>query len=66
MTYEPKLTPPIRQTQEADDTVVVVTVDKVWTCKGELLKTDNRGDKLKDICLSFALYKLLRAEVRRR
>ncbi|XP_025879461.1 uncharacterized protein [Oryza sativa Japonica Group] len=60
MTYEPKLTPPIRQTQEADDTVVVVTVDKVWTCKGELLKTDNRGDKLKDICLSFALCKLLR------
>uniref|UniRef100_A0A0E0CV14 DUF4220 domain-containing protein n=1 Tax=Oryza meridionalis TaxID=40149 RepID=A0A0E0CV14_9ORYZ len=60
MTYEPKLTPPIRQAQEADDTVVVVTVDKVWTCKGELLKTDNRGDKLKDICLSFALCKLLR------
>lgn len=48
--YEEKLTP-------ASDTV---TVAKVWRCKGELLKSMNGSDKLKDVCLSFALCKLLR------
>ncbi|KAL6902334.1 hypothetical protein ACP4OV_005210 [Aristida adscensionis] len=47
--YEAKLTP-------ARDTV---TVAKVWECQGELLAS-TRGEELKDVCLSFALCKLLR------
>ncbi|KAL6649186.1 hypothetical protein ACP70R_013410 [Stipagrostis hirtigluma subsp. patula] len=40
-----------------------VTVAKVWECKGQLLdttKSNTLGDELKDVCLSFALCKLLR------
>ncbi|KAF8032160.1 hypothetical protein BT93_D1171 [Corymbia citriodora subsp. variegata] len=40
----------------------VITVEKVWACKGWLLSS-SEGDldgKLKDICLSYALYLLLR------
>ncbi|KAF8032255.1 hypothetical protein BT93_D1245 [Corymbia citriodora subsp. variegata] len=40
----------------------VITVEKVWACKGRLLSS-SEGDldgKLKDICLSYALYLLLR------
>uniref|UniRef100_J3LJV6 DUF4220 domain-containing protein n=1 Tax=Oryza brachyantha TaxID=4533 RepID=J3LJV6_ORYBR len=48
--YEAKLEP------EAD----TVTVAKVWTCKGDLLECKKYGDRLKDVCLSFALCKLLR------
>lgn len=55
--YEAKYKP-------AEDTV---TVAKVWRCPGELLKSssnalpgDKRKDELKDVCLSFALCKLLR------
>ncbi|XP_030441860.1 uncharacterized protein LOC115664055 [Syzygium oleosum] len=39
----------------------VVTVEKVWTCQGWLLSSTGGDEdgKLKDICLSFSLYKLL-------
>ncbi|KAL6861426.1 hypothetical protein ACP4OV_017126 [Aristida adscensionis] len=46
-------------TADADSGVVVVTVGKVW----ELAETDEtlrKDPKLKRLCLSFALYKLLR------
>ncbi|ONK74740.1 uncharacterized protein A4U43_C03F9670 [Asparagus officinalis] len=37
----------------------VVTVEKIWQCTGGLLQGPH-GNKLRDVCLSFALYKLLR------
>ncbi|XP_056174390.1 uncharacterized protein LOC115687188 [Syzygium oleosum] len=39
----------------------VVTIEKVWKCDGWLLRSDggDKDSKLKDICLSFSLYKLL-------
>ncbi|XP_034570103.1 uncharacterized protein [Setaria viridis] len=36
----------------------VTTVDQIWQCKGNLL-TDDRGNALKDLCLSMALSKML-------
>ncbi|XP_074564996.1 uncharacterized protein LOC141821473 [Curcuma longa] len=36
----------------------LVTVDKIWRCKTGLLSPGS--DRLKDLCLSFALFKLLR------
>ncbi|XP_039818409.1 uncharacterized protein LOC120680895 [Panicum virgatum] len=37
----------------------LVTVDRVWQCEGSLLLS-KAGNKFKDLCLSFALFKLLR------
>ncbi|XP_030515000.2 uncharacterized protein LOC115728764 [Rhodamnia argentea] len=39
----------------------VITVEKVWACQGWLLSSTggDEDSKLKDICLSFSLYKLL-------
>ncbi|XP_073013666.1 uncharacterized protein [Typha latifolia] len=37
----------------------LITLEKIWQCEGRLLQ-DDRDGRLKDICLSFALYKLLR------
>ncbi|GLT50789.1 hypothetical protein SLA2020_242510 [Shorea laevis] len=36
----------------------VVTLQKIWQCQGRLL-TGETGQQLKDICFSFALFKLL-------
>ncbi|KAF5729014.1 hypothetical protein HS088_TW21G01171 [Tripterygium wilfordii] len=39
----------------------VVTIGKIWHCKGELLSaTGDPDERLKDICLSFAWFNLLR------
>ncbi|KAJ4802179.1 hypothetical protein LUZ62_014745 [Rhynchospora pubera] len=48
-------------TTEVELTDHVVTVEKVWSCKERLLhpSVDTEG-RLKDVCLSFALFKLLR------
>lgn len=45
------------QYRPAEDTV---TVAKVWGCDGKLLKSKTHGKELRDVCLSFALCKLLR------
>jgi hypothetical protein len=38
-----------------------VDVDKVWKCKGKLLGSSGRGaSRRRDLCLSFALFRLLR------
>lgn len=43
------------------DAAGTITVDKVWKCKGTLLDpVRDSGSKLKDVCLSFALFKMLR------
>ncbi|KAL5201827.1 hypothetical protein ABZP36_036181 [Zizania latifolia] len=45
-------------THDAADTV---SVDKVWECKGKLLGSGSRGAaRRRDLCLSFALFRLLR------
>lgn len=39
----------------------LVTVDKVWQCHGRLLRSNGvAASRRKDLCLSFALFKLLR------
>ncbi|KAF7849235.1 hypothetical protein BT93_L1052 [Corymbia citriodora subsp. variegata] len=38
----------------------LITIEKVWKCEGRLLQGGDPHNKLKDICLSFALFKLLR------
>ncbi|KAF8031556.1 hypothetical protein BT93_D0696 [Corymbia citriodora subsp. variegata] len=39
----------------------LITIDKVWKCRGGLLSSaGDPHNKLKDICLSFSLFKLLR------
>ncbi|CAL4903888.1 unnamed protein product [Urochloa decumbens] len=39
----------------------VVTIQMVWQCKGQLLNSENpEARRLKDLCLSFALFKQLR------
>ncbi|RCV35949.1 hypothetical protein SETIT_7G280300v2 [Setaria italica] len=39
----------------------IVTIEMVWQCKGQLLNSDNpQARRLKDLCLSFALFKQLR------
>ncbi|KAM3749360.1 hypothetical protein ACB098_05G178600 [Castanea mollissima] len=46
------------QLKTADDEVI--TIDKIWQCKGRLLSSTGDPDgRLKDICLSYALYRLL-------
>ncbi|KAG8056901.1 hypothetical protein GUJ93_ZPchr0002g23420 [Zizania palustris] len=48
----------VTRTHVAADTV---SVDKVWECKGKLLGSGSRGAaRRRDLCLSFALFRLLR------
>ncbi|XP_058072674.1 uncharacterized protein LOC131221438 isoform X2 [Magnolia sinica] len=55
---EPK--PPLYLVPLKKDSHKVVTTQMVWECDGELLINDDSDGKLKDLCLSFALFKLLR------
>ena len=48
-----------KQFETADDHEVI-TIDMIWQCKGRLLSSTGDPDgRLKDICLSYALYRLL-------
>jgi hypothetical protein len=39
----------------------IITVEKVWQCQGRLLSSDDAAaTRRKDLCLSFAMFKLLR------
>ncbi|XP_074576229.1 uncharacterized protein LOC141832669 [Curcuma longa] len=38
----------------------LITLEKVWQCRGSLLTTGDPDSKLKDMCLSFVLFKLIR------
>ncbi|KAF8031491.1 hypothetical protein BT93_D0644 [Corymbia citriodora subsp. variegata] len=50
--------PHYRMTLDKDQ---VITIDKVWECEGRLLSSQgDPSNTLKDKCLSFALFKLLR------
>ncbi|KAF3320850.1 hypothetical protein FCM35_KLT14984 [Carex littledalei] len=41
----------------------LITLDKIWQCKGKLLgEWGDKDGQLKDLCLSFALYRLLRCK----
>ncbi|KAM3701553.1 hypothetical protein ACJW31_05G182300 [Castanea mollissima] len=45
---------------ETTDDHKVITIDMIWQCKGRLLSSTGDPDgRLKDICLSYALYRLL-------
>ena len=45
---------------ETEDDHKVITIDMIWQCKGRLLiSTGDPDGRLKDICLSYALYRLL-------
>ncbi|KAM0943799.1 hypothetical protein DsansV1_C13g0125941 [Dioscorea sansibarensis] len=40
---------------------ITVTIDEVWQCRGQLLSSgDWKSAQLKDLCLSFAMFNLLR------
>ncbi|KAF8032162.1 hypothetical protein BT93_D1173 [Corymbia citriodora subsp. variegata] len=54
------LTPKYTKSLEVNEDVI--TVEKVWACKGRLLSSSegDLDDQLKDICLSYALYLVLR------
>ncbi|KAF7849236.1 hypothetical protein BT93_L1053 [Corymbia citriodora subsp. variegata] len=44
-----------------DNVDELITIEKVWKCEGRLLSSEgDPTNKVKDICLSFALFKLLR------
>ncbi|XP_056175744.1 uncharacterized protein LOC115663033 [Syzygium oleosum] len=51
--------PHYRQLLEVTDEVI--TVEKVWNCKGRLLSVSggDRDGRLKDLCLSFSLFKFI-------
>ncbi|KAE7995487.1 hypothetical protein FH972_000271 [Carpinus fangiana] len=54
-----KVVPPLYQKQ-LEITDDVITINKIWQCQGQLLSSTGDPDgRLKDICLSFALCKLL-------
>lgn len=38
----------------------LITLEKIWQCQGSLLTTGDPDSRLKDLCLSFVLYKLIR------
>ncbi|KAG6502775.1 hypothetical protein ZIOFF_035063 [Zingiber officinale] len=38
----------------------LITLEKVWQCQGSLLTTGDPDSRLKDLCLSFVLHKLIR------
>ncbi|XP_042394205.1 uncharacterized protein LOC121985031 [Zingiber officinale] len=38
----------------------LITLEKVWQCRGSLLTTGDPESRLKDLCLSFVLHKLIR------
>ena len=45
---------------DTTDDLEVVTIDMIWQCKGRLLSSTGDPDgRLKDVCLSYALYRLL-------
>ncbi|KAF5742191.1 hypothetical protein HS088_TW09G00233 [Tripterygium wilfordii] len=54
---------PPRYEKRLEITDKVVTISKIWQCQGSLFHRDNAqrdpAELLKDICLSFALFKLL-------
>ncbi|KAF5730281.1 hypothetical protein HS088_TW20G00654 [Tripterygium wilfordii] len=54
-----KVVPPLYQ-KRLEITEEVITIEKIWQCKGQLLcsGTGDPDGQLKDICLSFALCKL--------
>jgi Domain of unknown function (DUF4220) len=62
--WEPLIEPPDYSPKVDVMAPDVVTVERVWSCKEGLLhpSVDKEGD-LKDVCLSFALFKLLRRRI---
>ncbi|GKV49197.1 hypothetical protein SLEP1_g55960 [Rubroshorea leprosula] len=55
---EVEVTAPLYQKQVDITKAEIVTLQKVWQCQGKLLRGET-GQRLKDICLSFALFRLL-------
>ncbi|KAK3432889.1 hypothetical protein EUGRSUZ_D00397 [Eucalyptus grandis] len=49
--------PNYRQCMKMTDEVI--TVDKVWKCEGRLLSVKDPKNRLKDLCLSFSLFKFI-------
>jgi hypothetical protein len=45
--------------QQLENIDEVITTNKIWECRGQLLSSTDTDGRLKDICLSFALCKLL-------
>ncbi|KAJ1700839.1 hypothetical protein LUZ63_000618 [Rhynchospora breviuscula] len=41
----------------------LITLEKVWNCPGHLLTTLDQKLSIRDVCLSYALYKLLRCQM---
>ncbi|KAF8030800.1 LOW QUALITY PROTEIN: hypothetical protein BT93_D0096 [Corymbia citriodora subsp. variegata] len=37
----------------------VITIDKVWRCEGNLLSVSDPDNQLKDLCLSFSLFRFI-------
>uniref|UniRef100_A0A2N9IHN4 DUF4220 domain-containing protein n=1 Tax=Fagus sylvatica TaxID=28930 RepID=A0A2N9IHN4_FAGSY len=56
---KPEVSPPRYQMKLDTTPPDVITIEKIWQCNGDLLRSGDTAGRLKDICLSFAMCRIL-------